>query len=74
VIAQRLAESLREIGRYESYQYVIVNDNVERARRALAAIILEKRHRRARQRVRIADVLDDFERARRGDRFRSQGA
>jgi len=66
-IARRLAVSLEEIRRYDSYQYVIINDDVERAGRALAAIVLEKRHRRERQEPRIAGVLADFERARGSD-------
>lgn len=65
-IARRLAVSLWEIRRYGSYQYVIVNDNAERARKALAAIILEKRYRRARMDASIAEVLADFERAHAG--------
>jgi guanylate kinase len=63
-IARRLAVSLWEVRRYHSYQYVIVNDDADRATRALAAIILEKRHRRARMERRVAEVLADFERAR----------
>jgi len=63
-IARRLAVSLWEIRRYASYQYVIVNDDLERASRALAAIVLEKRLRRPRQEPRIGSVLADFERAR----------
>jgi len=62
-IARRLAVSLWEIRRYASYQYVIVNDHADRARRALTAIILEKRFRRARMEASVADVLTDFERA-----------
>ena len=64
-ILRRLAVSLWEIKRYDSYQYVIVNDDAERATRALTAIILEKRHRRARMERRVGEVLADFERARR---------
>jgi guanylate kinase len=63
-IARRLAVSLWEVRRYNSYQYVIVNDDADRATRALAAIILEKRHRRARMEGRVGEVLADFERAR----------
>jgi guanylate kinase len=62
-IERRLAVSLWEIRRYGSYQYVIVNDHAERARRALTAIILEKRFRRARMEASVAEVLADFERA-----------
>jgi len=63
-ITRRLAVSLWEIKRYDSYQYVIVNDDAERAARALTAIILEKRHRRPRMEKRVGEVLADFERAR----------
>ncbi len=62
-VARRLAVSRWEIRRYDSYQYVIVNDDLERASRALAAIVLEKRQRRARQQSRIERVLADFERS-----------
>lgn len=62
-IERRLAVSLWEIRRYGSYQYVIVNDHADRARRALTAIILEKRFRRARMESSVAEVLADFERA-----------
>lgn len=67
-VARRLSVSLRELLCYEQYQYVIVNDDLERAGRALAAIVLEKRLRRARQEPRIREVLADFERARDADR------
>jgi len=67
-IARRLAVSLWEIRRYGSYQYVIVNDHADRARRALTAIILEKRFRRARMEASVAEVLADFERALAADR------
>lgn len=60
-VARRLAVSRWEVRRYESYQYVIVNDDLERASRALAAIVLEKRQRRTRQQDRIDQVLADFE-------------
>jgi len=63
-IARRLAVSLWEIRRYDSYQYVIVNDDAEHAVRALTAIILEKRFRRGRMQRQVGQVLADFERAR----------
>jgi guanylate kinase len=66
-VARRLADALEEILRYDSYQYVIINDDVERAGRALAAVVLDKRHRRERQEPRIAGVLAGFERARGSD-------
>jgi guanylate kinase len=66
-IARRLAVSLWELRRYDSYHYVIVNDDAERARKALTAIILEKRYRRVRMETSVAEVLADFERAHSGD-------
>jgi len=60
-IARRLAVSLWEIRRYDSYRYVIVNDDAQRAVDALKAIILEKRVRRRRMEPTIGRVLSDFE-------------
>jgi len=59
-IARRLAVSLSEIEHYERYRYVIINDDASRAGEALAAIILEKRHRRERMLHRIQEILKDF--------------
>lgn len=60
-IARRLAVSLSEVERYERYGYVIINDDASRASEALAAIILEKRHRRERMLDRIQEILKDFQ-------------
>ena len=60
-IARRLAVSLWEIKRYGQYDHVIINDDARRASEVLAAIILEKRHRRARMHARIEAVLRDFD-------------
>lgn len=60
-IERRLAKSLWEIGRYDRYRYVIINDDAHRASDVLAAIILEKRHRQERMRGRIQDILRDFQ-------------
>jgi guanylate kinase len=62
-IVRRLAVALAESRRYTSYQYVIVNDDAARATRALAAIVLDKRHRRGRMERRVGEVLSDLERA-----------
>lgn len=62
-IARRLAVSHWEIERYRRYDYVIINDDLERAGRALAAIILEKRHRLPRVDSRVREILADFEEA-----------
>jgi len=60
-IARRLAVSLSEIGCYERYRYVILNDDVRQASQALASIVLEKRHRRERVLPRIQSILNDFQ-------------
>ena len=60
-ITQRLAGSLKEVGRVRDYDYVIVNERAEAASRILAAIILEKRQRRGRMRERVERVLADFQ-------------
>lgn len=63
-IARRLAVSLWEIARYDRYQYVIINDDAERAAERLAAIVLDKRHRLKRMQERVSQVLEDFRKTR----------
>ena len=53
--------SLWEIERYDRYRYVIINDDAAGRAKLLAAIILEKRHRRERMRGRIQEILKDFQ-------------
>ena len=59
-IARRLALSRWEIERYSDYDYAIINDDLARASEALAAIILDKRHRRERMEDRVQEILIDF--------------
>jgi guanylate kinase len=59
-ISRRLAVSLWELRRYQQYDYVIINDDADRASEALAAIFLEKRHRLQRAEPKIAKVLEGF--------------
>lgn len=61
VIARRLAVALQEMQRYDRYRYVIINDDAEKASGVLAAIILEKRHRRERMLGRVREILKDFQ-------------
>lgn len=58
--ARRLAVSLWEIRRYETYDYVIINDDLEHASNVLAAIILEKRHRSERIGGRARELVEEF--------------
>lgn len=60
-IRGRLDVSLWEITRYDRYGYVIINDDADRASEVLAAVILERRHRRERMRGRIQNILKDFQ-------------
>ncbi len=57
---RRLRAATGELERWAEYDYVIVNDDLTRARDALAALILEKRHRLPRQQERVEEVLRDF--------------
>jgi guanylate kinase len=62
-IARRLSVSLGEIECYERYQYVIINDDAERASETLTAIVVDKRHRLSRMRERVGRVIEDFDQA-----------
>ena len=59
-VARRLAVSRWEIERYAMCSYVIINRDAELAATALAAIILDKRHRRERMDARVQEILRDF--------------
>ena len=59
-ISRRLALSLWEIERYPRYDYVIINQDLEQASLALAAIILDKQHRLDRMKGRVETVVDSF--------------
>ncbi len=59
-LARRLASARREILRYADYDYVIVNDDRERAAAALVSIVLAERCRERGQRSRIHDILRTF--------------
>lgn len=49
VIAQRMAKASNEISRWSEYDYVVVNDDIEKAQRQLAAILQAERLKRTRQ-------------------------
>ncbi|MEM9595328.1 MAG: guanylate kinase [Acidobacteriota bacterium] len=54
---RRLADAVTEIRGCVDYDYVIVNDDLDRACEALAAVFLTARHRRDRMRGQIMEVL-----------------
>jgi guanylate kinase len=59
-IARRLRTARDEVRQCHRYEYVILNDDVDRACRALAAVFLARRHRRERMGGRIDRILDGF--------------
>lgn len=59
-LARRLHGAPAEVEQYKDFQYVILNDEVERAGSQLAAIIEAERARRTRQEGTLANVLTDF--------------
>lgn len=60
-IARRLAGAFKEMQGYDRYRYVIINDDARSASEALAAIILEKRHRQERMLGRVQEILSNFQ-------------
>jgi guanylate kinase len=59
-LATRLRNSRAEVERYTEFDYVILNDDADRAARQLAAVILAERARRGRQESLARRVLATF--------------
>ena len=59
-LATRLRNSRIEVERYTEFDYVILNDDADRAARQLAAVILAERARRGRQEALARRVLATF--------------
>lgn len=59
-IARRLRRARQEMERYTDYEFVIVNDEVERAGREVQAVALAARCRRASNEARVRGILDSF--------------
>lgn len=59
-IARRLATARDEVRKYRRYEYVIVNDQLERACEALAAIFLARRSRRQRRESELEAIVEQF--------------
>lgn len=57
----RLDNSFGEVKRYTEFEYIVINDNVERAAGDLERIILSERLRRIRQMRQIQAILDSFD-------------
>ena len=61
MIARRLREAAEEISRYEQYDYVLVNREVEESVDTLSAIVRAERVRRSRMEPEIRTILGTFE-------------
>jgi len=59
-LEKRLRGAPAEVKQHESFQYVILNDDINRASQQLAAVIYAERARRERQEVRLKETLADF--------------
>lgn len=59
-LALRLSNARGEVEHYREFQYIVINDDVERAADQLAAIIYAERARRPRQEQAAQKVLDTF--------------
>ena len=60
VIARRMAKAGEEISHWEEYDYLLINDDLERACADLAAIVTAERLRRQRSGTRIRKILSTF--------------
>lgn len=59
-LERRLRGAPGEVEQYKGFQYVILNDDVNRASAQLASVIHAERARRERQEARLSDTLADF--------------
>lgn len=59
-IARRLADARREVGCWEEFDFVVVNDDLDAAAAAVAAVVRAERQRRERMRTRAQRVAATF--------------
>ena len=59
-LERRLKGAPAEVAQYEHFDYVILNDDINRASQQLAAVIYAERARRERQQVTLKNALADF--------------
>ncbi len=57
----RLKNSFDEVGHYNDFEYIVINDEVTNASKNLQAIILAERQKRIRQTESIQVILDSFD-------------
>ena len=61
VIERRLRDAAEEIRKYEDYDYVLINRELEEAEATLSAIVRAERARRIRIEDQIRPILDTFQ-------------
>jgi guanylate kinase len=61
VIVRRLNDAASEIRNYDRYDYVVVNDDLEKSAKTLAAIVMAERVRRTRIEDQLRPILQTFE-------------
>ncbi|MBX9602148.1 MAG: guanylate kinase [Bryobacteraceae bacterium] len=61
VIQRRLRDAAEEIRNYPHYDYVLVNDQVEKSAQRLISIVTAERARRNRMEAQVRPILDSFE-------------
>lgn len=61
VIARRLRDASKEIRNYSAYDYILVNDQLDRSAEKLKGIFLAERCRKQRAEVIIQPILRSFE-------------
>jgi guanylate kinase len=59
-LEKRLQGAPAEVEQHKDFQYVILNDDINRASQQLAAVISAERARQERQEVRLKETLADF--------------
>jgi guanylate kinase len=59
-LERRLRGAPAEVEQYKDFQYVILNDDINRASAQLASVIYAERARRERQEARLEGALSDF--------------
>lgn len=59
-LASRLAAARDEVARFREFDYVIINDDLERAASALAAVVTAQRSTAQAQQSRIEEILKSF--------------
>ena len=59
-LERRLQGAPSEVARYKHFDYVILNDDINRASQQLASVIYAERARRERQEVTLREALEDF--------------